>query len=81
MGERLGLVVETMTRPAPKPVPRRVHSGPPPAIQVIPRPRCPVCKSRSVWVHRTEGNLRHYHCRAGCVMPDGEVFRFKVMMV
>lgn len=45
------------------PAPRPVTAYP---VQVIPRPRCPRCGSRNVWAHKTEGDLRHYHCRAGC---------------
>ena len=85
MGGRPGLV-ETVTterderRPEPKP-PRRRVTGPPQAIQVIARPRCPHCKTRNVWVHRTEGDMRYYHCRDGCEGEDGAPFRFKVRMV
>ena len=94
-------------RPPPKLAPAPTSTHPPgylaPAprpgavtfpVQVIPRPRCPRCGSRDVWVHRTEGDLRHYHCRAGCLdegappgpaarsrTAAGPALRFKVRMV
>lgn len=83
MGGRAGLVEQPIERsePAkPKP-PRRRVTGPPPAIQVIYRPRCPNCRTRNVWVHRTEIDIRYYHCRDGCVDENGAPFRFKVRMV
>lgn len=86
MGGWPGLV-ETVTaergerRPEPKPPQRRRVSGPPCAIQVIARPRCPHCKTRNVTSHRSDGDIRHYHCRAGCEGEDGAPFRFKVRMV
>lgn len=73
------------------PAPRPVTAYP---VQVIPRPRCPRCGSRNVWAHKTEGDLRHYHCRAGCLdegappgpaarsrTAAGPALRFKVRMV
>lgn len=87
MGRWAGLVV-TVTRPGasehgrpPNKPPRRHVDGPPPAIQVIYRPRCPNCRSVDVISHRVDGNLRHYACRAGCCTPDGEPLRFKVKVV
>ena len=74
-----------------EPAPRPVTTYP---VQVIARPRCPRCGSRNVWAHKTEGDLRHYHCRAGCREDAsapleeppcrgaaGGALRFKVRMV
>ncbi len=74
--------------PPPKPAPGPQGSGPsgrlesaPPPVQVVPRVRCPRCKSRSIRSYKTDGNIRHVRCLNGCLEEGGGPLHFKVLMV